>query len=933
MKTTKYPSLLVLALGSITVLSLLATTHIVFSLLNDDWMPHGTFTSFRTINLVWLGTTLIIAILLGVLLLRTFRKYENLMHGRFQNEEYLRSLLNSSPMFVTRVDTEGRYTYGNRAFLEAFVSTEDRVHFVGTPSLNYIIPEDHALISQAIERCIANPDTPVYLTFRKPTPNGEILTSDWEFSAIRGADGTITEFQCSGLNVTESRRLEQKLNEEQLNKAGLMNTIHAIVWEADADTFQFHYVSAAAELILGYPSEQWLSEPDFWQNHIHPSDKERAITFCTDETRAMRNHDFEYRFLKADGSTAWLRDIITVISEAGKPTLLKGVMIDITEQKHAQMQLLEQERFISGLLETMPGAVYVVDVLQGRNIFTTDTNAQLTGYTPEEIQAMGASYFTECFHPEDFANNLQQSEILAASPDGTVMEVAYRHRHKDGRWLWLLSREVVLERNSQNDVTKRLGIVMDITNRKNAEDISAQAAKQFRFLLDTAPLFITITTIQDGRPLFNNAKMREFVGISDTTAEQPHSREYYVNPTDQPRILEMIRTNGRVDNYEIALKKINGEEWWALLSIVPIDFEGEQALFSVHYDITVQKHTTEALRKSEANLKAIFNTSVQVHFLIDNDFRILAMNTLAQTSVRQAFGREIALGDDIRDYTLSTKKEIFETNVRRAFKGEIIWYESSIELPTMGTLWYEFQYVPVMDENGVITSVSFSTLDTTERKTMTQQVTEYSQRLQHIIDAMMDGLVLWDEQQRIVLVNPAIETMFGYTAEQFIGRNVADVIPHSLNAHAMTIMEEFQAQENTQMRVRDATGVNANGIEFPLDVSLTSFSVNGAWMTLAIVRDVSEQQQAHEEILQLNKTLEHRVETRTQALKQLNAEKDEFLGIAAHDLKNPLAGVLSSAEILQRHFADNPTAIRFLTMIVSASEQMLDIITNLLDVN
>jgi signal transduction histidine kinase len=102
-------------------------------------------------------------------------------------------------------------------------------------------------------------------------------------------------------------------------------------------------------------------------------------------------------------------------------------------------------------------------------------------------------------------------------------------------------------------------------------------------------------------------------------------------------------------------------------------------------------------------------------------------------------------------------------------------------------------------------------------------------------------------------------------------------------------------------------------------------------LTLSSV-NITERKLAYQELAAINATLEERVSERTHELTQANMEKDEFLGIAAHDLKNPLAGILSSAEIINRYFVDDSTE-HFTKMIISASNQMLDIITNLLDVN
>src|SRR5260370_42363219 len=74
----------------------------------------------------------------------------------------------------------------------------------------------------------------------------------------------------------------------------LVNSVEGIVWEADAQGFQFLFVSKQAERILGYPVERWLSEPTFWADHLHPYDRGRAVQFCEEAVADKRDHDFDY---------------------------------------------------------------------------------------------------------------------------------------------------------------------------------------------------------------------------------------------------------------------------------------------------------------------------------------------------------------------------------------------------------------------------------------------------------------------------------------------------------------------------------------------------------------------------------------------------------------------------------------------------------------
>jgi PAS domain S-box-containing protein len=116
----------------------------------------------------------------------------------------------------------------------------------------------------------------------------------------------------------------------------LVNSVEGIVWEANAETFAFLFVSEQAERILGYPVERWLSEPTFWKDYLYPEDRAWAVEFCIRATAEKRSHDFEYRMVAADGNVVWLRDLVTVVVEGDRATHLRGVMVDITKRKQAE---------------------------------------------------------------------------------------------------------------------------------------------------------------------------------------------------------------------------------------------------------------------------------------------------------------------------------------------------------------------------------------------------------------------------------------------------------------------------------------------------------------------------------------------------------------------------------------------------------------------
>ena len=115
---------------------------------------------------------------------------------------------------------------------------------------------------------------------------------------------------------------------------------HAIVWEADATTDQFTFVSPNAERLLGYPVEQWLSDPDFWVNIIHPEDRQWTVALCRKEMFQRRDYELEYRCLAADNRVVWLRDRVYVVRDhQGQVQKRRGLMVDITVAKGTEAEL------------------------------------------------------------------------------------------------------------------------------------------------------------------------------------------------------------------------------------------------------------------------------------------------------------------------------------------------------------------------------------------------------------------------------------------------------------------------------------------------------------------------------------------------------------------------------------------------------------------
>ena len=111
-------------------------------------------------------------------------------------------------------------------------------------------------------------------------------------------------------DLTEEERLQAARQESEERYRDLIQGLDAIVWEADARTLTFSFVSGRAETVLGYPVERWLREPDFWARRIHPEDRDAVMQTYRTAIAEARDHEFEYRAIAADGREVWLRDIV-----------------------------------------------------------------------------------------------------------------------------------------------------------------------------------------------------------------------------------------------------------------------------------------------------------------------------------------------------------------------------------------------------------------------------------------------------------------------------------------------------------------------------------------------------------------------------------------------------------------------------------------------
>ncbi|WP_084625978.1 PAS domain S-box protein [Flavobacterium soli] len=170
-------------------------------------------------------------------------------------------------------------------------------------------------------------------------PNGKSKNIAMTWNIIKEYKDNLERVIISTEDITERKASQKMILASQKRIESLINTIDGIVWECDAATFKFSFISKKLESILGYTVEEWMESPNFWIDHIHPEDREWTVDFCSSQTAQLKQHDFEYRMIAKDGRIVWLRDIVNVVIENDGSVNLRGIMIDITQSKDIEIEL------------------------------------------------------------------------------------------------------------------------------------------------------------------------------------------------------------------------------------------------------------------------------------------------------------------------------------------------------------------------------------------------------------------------------------------------------------------------------------------------------------------------------------------------------------------------------------------------------------------
>jgi diguanylate cyclase (GGDEF)-like protein/PAS domain S-box-containing protein len=308
-----------------------------------------------------------------------------------------------------------------------------------------------------------------------------------EFGVVIGLSGTL-------LDVSEEQRIHAVLEGQQRIHEVLIDSLDGIVWEAYAEVPGMTFVSPQVRRILGYEPEDWVSNPTFWEDHIHPDDLEHANADFRTAVQAGQNYQSEYRMIASDGTEVWLRDMVTLISEPGAPTMLRGVQFDISARKRSEqrMKLLESAVVQSNDAVLMTELQMIDGKLEPRVVYINQAFTDYLGYTPEEIIGQHPWIIYGLKLDPERLELLQRSEVRLRSGKPIHSEIIeYR---KDGTPVWAdLSIKPMCDERGQ--ARYRVSTRRDITARKRTEGLERHRSAILECIARHEPLEGVLTRI------------------------------------------------------------------------------------------------------------------------------------------------------------------------------------------------------------------------------------------------------------------------------------------------------------------------------------------------------------------------------------------------------------------------------------------------------
>ena len=350
----------------------------------------------------------------------------------------------------------------------------------------------------------------------------------------------------------------------------------------------------------------------------------------------------------------------------------------------------------------------------------------------------------------------------------------------------------------------------DITERKRLERALIESELRYRTLFDTSPIGVGLASI-DGKVLaFNNA-MLNTTGYSKEEIQQINLKDTYVDPQERTNIMEKLRANGLVRNFEVQLKRKDGTTYWASITISIFNQAGQDVILTVSLDITERKKAEEKIR----TLSSAIEQSMDGISIADLEPKLLYVNKAYARM--HGFSPEEMIGMPVANLHNKEKIDTFKADINQ-LKSQGFGEVEREHIKKDGTSFPIYISTTLLkNDEGQPIGILAGGRDITEQKKV-QKALKIKDKA---IDSSVNPIAITDTQGILTYVNDAFVKTLGYEdANQIIGKSIIDFAQKSNIAN-----EALKELLTTGSWMGEIGGVKRDGS--PIEVQLSANVVRG----------------------------------------------------------------------------------------------------------
>ncbi|EAW39138.1 PAS domain S-box protein [Lyngbya sp. PCC 8106] len=567
-----------------------------------------------------------------------------------------------------------------------------------------------------------------------------------------------------------SQEIEIKWKKERLKS--LLSLSPAIIYSCNYKTREITFVSKNVQTILGYKSENFLSNHNFWWNHIHADDK-TLITVERDQILEKGYSRSEYRFRHQDGDYRWIRDEVKLIrDEAGNPIELIGYWIEISECKHIETTLTEREAILSNLCENTTLMMGVIELVDDEiyHLWDNQSTRKLFGCNEQQIKNQSCRQL-------GIGENLIQLWLKHCDETHKTQKPAqFEYTHKTPTEdHWFSATICPVPGNFTHP--RCCYVVEDITERKHTEEALRHTTQNLLESQQIAHIGNWNFDVISGQITWSE-EMFHIFGLEVSLGE-PSFEELLemIHPEDQEhhqQVLDRTLTMGEYFDIEYRLIRPNGElRYLNTQGEVRKDEQGQVIrLFGVAIDVTEQKLAEEALCASESRYRALVEQMPAAVYTIT--VGEASMPLYISPRIEQMLGYtadEWMSNPQLWSQRLhpEDREQMSKRLSKLPTHDHPFGYEYRLLTRNQDILWIQDSAVVIRDEDGTPILLQGVMLDITERKQAEVALRQSEERFSTLIRNLSVGVTLHGSQGEILLCNPKASQLLGLSEVELLG--------------------------------------------------------------------------------------------------------------------------------------------------------------------